>query len=43
MRELTGRTLLAVPGYKDKIEYGVLISFAYPVLNSGMGLSTLKF
>lgn len=33
-RDLPGRTLLAVPGYKDKIEFGVLISFAYPVENS---------
>lgn len=33
-RELTGRTLLSVPGYTDKVEFGVLISFAYPVENS---------
>uniref|UniRef100_A0A665VVH6 Valine--tRNA ligase n=1 Tax=Echeneis naucrates TaxID=173247 RepID=A0A665VVH6_ECHNA len=30
-RELTGRTLLPVPGYKDKVEFGVLVSFAYKV------------
>ena len=30
--ELPGRTLLAVPGYEQKIEFGVLISFAYPVI-----------
>jgi len=24
-----------VPGYKDKVEFGVLISFAYPVEGSG--------
>ncbi|XP_074654365.1 valine--tRNA ligase-like [Tubulanus polymorphus] len=30
-KELTGRTLLAVPGYKDKVEFGVLVSFAYKV------------
>ncbi|KAJ8299985.1 hypothetical protein KUTeg_021504 [Tegillarca granosa] len=29
-KELTGRTLLQVPGYKDKVEFGVLVSFAYP-------------
>ncbi len=29
--ELAGRTLLAVPGYQDKIEFGVLVSFAYQV------------
>ncbi|KAG9320556.1 hypothetical protein KVV02_000373 [Mortierella alpina] len=35
-KELTGRTLLSVPGYdqKEKFEFGVLISFAYPVENS---------
>ena len=32
--ELPGRTLLAVPGYDEKIEFGVLISFAYPVVGS---------
>ena len=30
-QELTGRTLLNVPGYTEKVEFGVLISFAYPV------------
>jgi valyl-tRNA synthetase len=34
-KELTGRTFLPVPGYKDKVEFGVLISFAYPVEDSG--------
>ncbi|XP_071449683.1 valine--tRNA ligase isoform X2 [Hetaerina americana] len=29
--ELGGRTLLSVPGYKDKVEFGVLVSFAYKV------------
>ena len=32
--ELNGRTLLVVPGYKEKVEFGVLISFAYKVENS---------
>ena len=32
--ELTGRTMLSVPNYDKKIEFGVLISFAYPVENS---------
>uniref|UniRef100_A0AAX7T259 Valine--tRNA ligase n=1 Tax=Astatotilapia calliptera TaxID=8154 RepID=A0AAX7T259_ASTCA len=30
-KELAGRTLLPVPGYKEKIEFGVLVSFAYKV------------
>lgn len=29
--ELTGRTLMSVPGYKDKVEFGVLTSFAYKI------------
>ncbi|KAF9378538.1 AP-1 adaptor complex sigma subunit Aps1 [Podila verticillata] len=35
-KELTGRTLMNVPGYdaKEKFEFGVLISFAYPIENS---------
>ncbi|KAG0352238.1 AP-1 adaptor complex sigma subunit Aps1, partial [Mortierella sp. AD032] len=35
-KELTGRTLLNVPGYdiKEKFEFGVLISFAYLVESS---------
>ncbi|XP_067941073.1 valine--tRNA ligase-like isoform X2 [Watersipora subatra] len=32
--ELPGRKLLAVPGYKEKVEFGVLISFAYKVEGS---------
>ena len=32
--ELLGRTLLSVPGYNKKIEFGVLVSFAYPVEGS---------
>jgi len=34
-KELPGRTLLAVPGYKEKVEFGVLVSFAYLVEESG--------
>ncbi|KAJ8287759.1 hypothetical protein COCON_G00004180 [Conger conger] len=30
-RELTGRTLLPVPGYKEKVEFGVLVSFSYKI------------
>ncbi|KAL5395011.1 Valine--tRNA ligase, mitochondrial [Paraphaeosphaeria minitans] len=30
-KELTGRTLLAVPGYSSKIEFGVLTHFKYPI------------
>jgi valyl-tRNA synthetase len=35
---LTGRTLMNVKGYdaKERFEFGVITSFAYPVENSGM-------
>ena len=33
-KELTGRTFLPVPGYEQKVEFGVLISFGYPVEGS---------
>ncbi|XP_062978383.1 valine--tRNA ligase [Elgaria multicarinata webbii] len=33
-KELTGRTLLPVPGYKEKVEFGVLVSFAYKTKGS---------
>jgi valyl-tRNA synthetase len=29
--ELPGRTQLSVPGYKEKIEFGVIVSFAYKI------------
>ena len=34
--ELTGRTQMSVPGYADKVEFGVLTSFAYK-LDDGSG------
>lgn len=30
-KELAGRTLLPVPGYKEPVEFGVIVSFAYKV------------
>ena len=33
--ELPGRTLLAVPGYKEKVEFGVIVSFAYKIVGGG--------
>jgi len=32
--ELPGRTLMSVPGYEEKVEFGVLVNFAYKVLGS---------
>jgi hypothetical protein len=36
--QLSGRTLLNVPGYdaKEKFEFGVITSFAYPIEGSGI-------
>ncbi|KAK9473784.1 tRNA synthetases class I-domain-containing protein [Dipodascopsis tothii] len=33
-KEVKGRTLLSVPGYADKVEFGAITSFAYPVEGS---------
>lgn len=32
--EIPGRTFLSIPGYDEKVEFGVLVSFAYKVENS---------
>ncbi|XP_039752970.1 valine--tRNA ligase isoform X2 [Pararge aegeria] len=32
--ELTGRTLIAIPGYDSKVEFGVIVHFAYRVEDS---------
>lgn len=29
--EITGRTFMSIPGYQDKVEFGVLVTFAYQV------------
>ncbi|KAF1813777.1 valyl-tRNA synthetase-like protein [Eremomyces bilateralis CBS 781.70] len=33
-KEITGRTLLTVPGYERKVEFGVLTHFKYPIEGS---------
>jgi valyl-tRNA synthetase len=40
-KQLTGRTMLNVPGYdlKEKFEFGVITSFAYPIEGSSMFIS----
>uniref|UniRef100_A0AAR2JDJ1 Valine--tRNA ligase, mitochondrial n=1 Tax=Pygocentrus nattereri TaxID=42514 RepID=A0AAR2JDJ1_PYGNA len=30
-KQLPGRTLLSVPGYEQKVEFGTMITFAYPI------------
>jgi valyl-tRNA synthetase len=39
---LTGRTLMNVKGYdvKERFEFGVITSFAYPIEDSGMIIQT---
>ena len=32
--EIDGRTFLKVPGYEEKVEFGVLVHFAYPVIGT---------
>ncbi|XP_016841335.1 valine--tRNA ligase isoform X2 [Nasonia vitripennis] len=32
--ELTGKTLLSIPGYQEKVEFGVLVLFAYEIEDS---------
>ncbi|XP_055530331.1 valine--tRNA ligase [Wyeomyia smithii] len=32
--EIPGRTMLSIPGYSEKVEFGVLVSFAYKVEDS---------
>jgi len=33
-KEVTGRTVLSVPGYDQKIEFGVIVHFSYPIEGS---------
>lgn len=32
--ELTGKTPLSIPGYTEKVEFGVLVLFAYQIMDS---------
>ena len=34
-KELNGRTLIRVPNYDEPIEFGILVTFAYPVVGGG--------
>ena len=37
------KTYLSVPGYKKKVPFGQLVSFAYPVEDSGMSIAMLSY
>lgn len=43
-KQLEKRTFLSVPGYdpKEKFEFGVITSFAYPIENSGLTNSSVN-
>lgn len=34
-KELSGQTMLSVPGYENKVEFGTMLTFAYPVEGHG--------
>lgn len=34
MEKISGNTMMSVPGYNEKIQFGALVSFAYPVFGS---------
>ncbi|XP_057683516.1 valine--tRNA ligase, mitochondrial [Corythoichthys intestinalis] len=34
-KELSGKTMLSVPGYEEKVEFGTMLTFAYPIDGHG--------
>lgn len=34
-KELSGKTLLSVPGYQQKVEFGTIVTFAYQLEGQG--------
>uniref|UniRef100_A0AAY4C0H6 Valine--tRNA ligase, mitochondrial n=1 Tax=Denticeps clupeoides TaxID=299321 RepID=A0AAY4C0H6_9TELE len=42
MKQLTGRTLLSVPGYEKRIEFGTMVTFAYPLEEGEVSVSTTR-
>ena len=37
-KELSGPTMLSVPGYENKVEFGTMFTFAYPIDDHGEDL-----
>lgn len=33
--QLSGRTLLSVPGYQNRVEFGTMVTFSYPIDGQG--------
>nr|XP_046273026.1 valine--tRNA ligase, mitochondrial isoform X2 [Scatophagus argus] len=42
--ELSGQTMLSVPGYENKVEFGTMLTFAYPLVghNGEVAVSTTR-
>uniref|UniRef100_A0A4W4GSG5 Valine--tRNA ligase n=1 Tax=Electrophorus electricus TaxID=8005 RepID=A0A4W4GSG5_ELEEL len=34
-KQLSGKTLLSIPGYQQKVEFGTMVTFAYPIEGNG--------
>ncbi|KAM4539406.1 valine--tRNA ligase, mitochondrial isoform 2-T2 [Odontesthes bonariensis] len=43
-KEVSGQTMVSVPGYENKVEFGTMLTFAYPVEghNSELAVSTTR-
>ncbi|XP_070777490.1 valine--tRNA ligase, mitochondrial [Enoplosus armatus] len=43
-KELSGQTMLSVPGYENKVEFGTMLTFAYPIEghNGEVAVSTTR-
>uniref|UniRef100_A0A7N9AW81 Valine--tRNA ligase, mitochondrial n=1 Tax=Mastacembelus armatus TaxID=205130 RepID=A0A7N9AW81_9TELE len=41
-KELPGQTMLSVPGYENKVEFGTIVTFAYPIEDGEVEVSTTR-
>uniref|UniRef100_A0A8C5FXM2 Valine--tRNA ligase, mitochondrial n=1 Tax=Gadus morhua TaxID=8049 RepID=A0A8C5FXM2_GADMO len=41
-QELSGRTMLSVPGYERKVEFGTMVTFAYPLEDGEVAVATTR-
>uniref|UniRef100_A0A7N6FDZ8 Valine--tRNA ligase, mitochondrial n=1 Tax=Anabas testudineus TaxID=64144 RepID=A0A7N6FDZ8_ANATE len=41
-KELSGQTMLSVPGYENKVEFGTMFTFVYPVEDGEVVVSTTR-
>uniref|UniRef100_A0A673YN26 Valine--tRNA ligase, mitochondrial n=1 Tax=Salmo trutta TaxID=8032 RepID=A0A673YN26_SALTR len=40
--QLSGRTLLPVPGYQNRVEFGTMVTFSYPIDGQEVAVSTTR-